>query len=356
MRFGLIFLIFCCLWSTTTEASLRGGFLVQIQPQDLPPSGSTAVYPELGIYHLAAKPLITSQFKNVWSNDEIQIEPEPVIVLPWEPVPIDWNLQWTQARQAQTLTKGAGVVVAVLDSGITETDETRGRVRYDLGYDFVNERPEAKDDFGHGTQVASLIIGTTLGVAPEAQVLPIKFLDKNGMGSIADSIRAFRWAIQKKVPIINASWGNPSWSWSLWSTVYKAAQQSLVVASAGNQGVDLKDAPNYPASFNFSGIITVGATDIHDKLSGFSNYGSKVHLAAPGQNVRAMSMTNAVQEVSGTSFSTPAVSGTAALVLALHPQESNDLKKCLSATVDRPPLNVKSRGRVNTLRAVEKCL
>lgn len=347
MRWMLLLLI-----PLNLQAAIRGGYLIETAN---PPPGARSVYPELNIWHVNEISTLAADTIN-YPNTDIHLDDEPILIQPWEPVPIDWNLQWTQARQAQKVSTGRGIRIAVLDSGVNNNPELGGRVLYSQGYDFVNEKVEARDDRGHGTQVATLAAGRTLGVAPEALIIPIKFLDKNGVGSLADTLRAFRWAMEKNAQVINASWGNPSWSWRLYDVVYKASENSVVVAAAGNQGRDLKDSPNYPASYNFSGVVSVGSSDVRDHLSGFSNYGKKVYMAAPGQGVRTLNLEDQEIEVNGTSFAAPAVSGAVALILAKNSNLTPyQVKKCLEY-VDRPPLNVKTRGRLNVLRSLQKCL
>jgi subtilisin family serine protease len=125
-----------------------------------------------------------------------------------------------------------------------------------------------------------------------------------------------------EVRIINASWGGPDGSMgdALSEAIQEAGRRGiLVVAAAGNNAVDLKDQPFYPASYPLDNIVSVAAVAPLGGLASFSDYGSTVTLAAPGVNIRMPTVGSSYTYDQGTSFATPIVSGAAALLLARQP-------------------------------------
>src|SRR5205085_760750 len=119
--------------------------------------------------------------------------------------------------------------------------------------------------------------------------------------------------------IINLSLGGPSTSSSLQSAInYAWSKNIVIVAAAGNAG---NSTPEYPAAC--SNVVAVSATDSNDALASFSSYGSDVALSAPGVNITTTTMDGGYGTVSGTSFSSPIVSGLVALMATINPQLSN---------------------------------
>ncbi|OPY66776.1 MAG: Thermophilic serine proteinase precursor [Syntrophorhabdaceae bacterium PtaU1.Bin034] len=225
-------------------------------------------------------------------------------------MPAAWDLQ-----------KGSNsVVVAVLDTGV-DYRQTPGRGHPDLqaniwknpgetsctngidddgngyiddcyGWDFVLDTNDPADCGGHGTHVAGTIgavgnngIGIT-GVNWNVRIMPLRGLGL-GDGNDADMIEAIDYARRNGARIINASWGGPVDSGPLKSAIEAfTAAGGLFVAAAGNDGVDIDSAPQYPGAWQIDGMITVAASDQDDGLASFSNYGlTSVHVAAPGVSI-----------------------------------------------------------------------
>lgn len=294
-----------------------------------------------------------------------------------------WGLIKVKAPTAWNVTQGSGATVAVLDSGIAldhpdlvsnfwenkdevldgKDNDHNGFVDDLYGADWVRGDGTPDDEEGHGTHVAGTIAATAddgnpaVGVAPQAQVMPLKFLDSEGTGNVGDAIAAIDYAIDKHVSVINASWGGPDRSAALEDAIRRAGDAGIVfVAAAGNDGTNNDGDANFPASLDLPNLISVAATDEQNKLADFSNYGSRtVDVAAPGVNI--MSTVGASYEAwSGTSMATPHVSGIAALLNSVEPGASAagivDAIKFGSRKIDTLAGRVESGGLADAVGAL----
>jgi subtilisin family serine protease len=270
------------------------------------------------------------------------------------------------------------VVIGVVDTGIdynhpdlaaniwTNPDEIPGNGIDDdgngyiddvHGWDFVNNDNDPIDDNGHGSHVAGTIGGVgnngigVAGVNWRVKLMPLKFLNASGSGSTTAAIQAINYAANKKVRITSNSWGGGQSSRALQDAIKNS--DALFVAAAGNSGSSTK---MYPAGYSLDNIIAVAATDHNDLLASFSNFGTWVHLAAPGVNVFSTYANDGYATLSGTSMATPHVSGAAALVMAYNPVlPILDVKNRLLQTVDvLPGLSgkVSTSGRLNVQKAL----
>src|SRR5262245_44010751 len=296
---------------------------------------------------------------------------------------IDAPEAWNFATSLST------VIVAVLDTGVdythpdlaaamwTNTAEANGQPGVDddgdgfvddiHGYDFVNNDGDPMDDHYHGTHVAGTIAAVAnngigiAGVAPNAQIMALKFLDSSGNGTTANAIRALNYAVQMGATISNNSYGGSTASDAdplFAEAIHNAAASGhIFVAGAGNSGTNNDVAGFYPANFNLDNIVSVAATDDNDQLASFSNYGATtVDLAAPGVNIYSTSPGNSYRTLSGTSMATPHVTGVMALVRGEHPDWTYQqvIAQVLN-TVDYVPSldgKVATAGRLNAARAV----
>jgi subtilisin family serine protease len=165
--------------------------------------------------------------------------------------------------------------------------------------------------FGHGT----MVLGLVHLVAPTAQLLPLKAFHSDGSGNLSDIIRAVYYAVQNGAKVINMSFDLSPNSTEFASALNYATQNNLIcVASAGNDGVE---EIVYPAAYQ-SNVMGVASTSNTDARSTFSNYGDAiVWLAAPGENIVSTYPFGTYATSSGTSFSAPLVSGTAALLVQM---------------------------------------
>ncbi|MEP7340786.1 MAG: S8 family serine peptidase, partial [Acidobacteriota bacterium] len=158
------------------------------------------------------------------------------------------------------------------------------------------------------------------GVMWKASILPLKALDATGSGAISDVVEAMDFAVAHGAAVINCSFGTSGFSQSLLDAINRAATAGvLVVASAGNSGQDLTNAPYYPAGYSAGNLISVAATTNYDQLAGFSNYSATlVQIAAPGVDVLTTTPGGNYGLISGTSAAAPLVVGVAGLLKTMR--------------------------------------
>jgi subtilisin family serine protease len=194
------------------------------------------------------------------------------------------------------------------------------------------------------------------------RLMAVKFLDANGEGDTAGAANAINYAVASGARVINASWSVPVRSQALRVAIRNAAGHGvLVVAAAGNEGMPSSRSPEFPASIGLPNVISVAATDKRDRLAGFSNYGRRIDLAAPGDSIYSTVPTwlraSGYTFFSGTSMAAPFVSGAAALYLARYPGSTKaQVRSALLRTVHRlPSLKRRTRtgGRLDVRRALQ---
>jgi thermitase len=241
------------------------------------------------------------------------------------------------APEAWALSRGAGVTVGVVDTGIDlGHPDLLGHIV--AGYDFVEDDDQAQDGFGHGTHVAGTIAAAengigVVGVAPDALVMPLRVLDSSGSGNSSDVASAFAYAGARGVRIVNASLGSSQPSMAERQAI-RDYPGTLFVVAAGNRGADNDGASReYPCTYDEPNVLCVGATDSSDDPASFSNYGATtVDLFAPGAITvstypRGMSSVldryfgtgDGYEIMEGTSMASPHAAGAAALTAALRP-------------------------------------
>jgi subtilisin family serine protease len=199
--------------------------------------------------------------------------------------------------------------------------------------------------FGHGTMTSGLVHLA----APKAQILPLKAFSSNGTGYLSNIVAALYYATQHHANVVNMSFDLTSNSPSLTQAVSYANKAGVVlVAAAGNENTS---AAVYPAALN-NYVVGIASTTNWDTRSSFSNYGSiDVLIAAPGENVVSTFPGGTYASASGTSFSSPLVAGTAALMLSARSSlNQNQAANALSHAVQlTPDLN---HGRLDVYQAV----
>lgn len=256
---------------------------------------------------------------------------------------IPWPLQRVLLDELWQDTKGKGVRVAVIDTGVDDDNiQLKSAVDASAGRDLLTpdkKNPGAGDDkrgktdgtvdeVGHGTKVAGIIAarprkGTGfVGLAPEAAIIPIRQNDENNTGNESTMATAIDHAVAKGAGVINISQDTtkplPTTS-PLNQAVQRAIRKKIVVvASAGNDGMDGKLKTTYPAAF--PGVLAVASSDRNNERAAFSQAGAFVGVAAPGVDVVSTVPGNGQCVDNGTSFSAPYVAGVAALLKAKYPK------------------------------------
>ncbi|WP_233625303.1 type VII secretion-associated serine protease mycosin [Actinoplanes sp. ATCC 53533] len=269
-------------------------------------------------------------------------EPEP-----WLGDPVrseQWHLKTLNLAGAWTYSSGAGVTVAVIDSGVDATHkDLQGQVL--PGLDLVDPDGDGDTDLvGHGTTVSALIAGRSddtagvVGIAPKAKILPVRVLDRDNRYDDAMIVaKGVRWAVDHGARVINLSLGGNGSSPALAAALdYAFAKDVVVVACTGNASASSSSGVWYPA--REPGVIAVaGMEKAGDVLWSGSITGKETVVTAPATQLFG-ARPGGYWRVQGTSFAAPMVSGTAALVRSRWPTMS------AAEVVNRIIKSAKDRG------------
>jgi large repetitive protein len=270
------------------------------------------------------------------------------------------------APEAWDIQKGnPNLVIGVIDTGVDYThpdlagniwtnpgeiagngidDDNNGYIDDTKGWDFAYNDNNPMDVYGHGTHVAGTIAGKgnngvgVTGVAWNAKIMPLKFLNDQGSGLTSNAIKAIEYSMAEGVKLTNNSWGGGAYSQALRNAIWLAGQQdgALFIAAAGNSSQNNDITPAYPASYNLANIISVAATDRTDARASFSSYGATtVDLGAPGVSIISTKPGATYASMQGTSMATPHVTGAAALLWSQNPTwTAQQVKDKLMQTTD----------------------
>ena len=217
---------------------------------------------------------------------------------------MDWGIRMLGIPNFWRYTKGAGINVAVLDTGV----DTRHRdlmANVKAAKDFTGSKVGVHDVSGHGTHCAGIIAARdnsfgVVGVSPQANLFIGKVLDDDGFGSERTIVDGINWAIRKKANIISMSFGSPYPSTEILHAIRTAIEQNIIViCAAGNEGPYM-DSVGYPAQFDE--VIAVGAVDSQLKVTDFSSRGNAVDIVAPGNNILSTYPPNGTAVLSCTSM------------------------------------------------------
>ena len=267
--------------------------------------------------------LVLTLIMTVYSSPEPQAYGEKINILaeesvtaqdinnapPWEVDQIDANVVYVQS-------KGEGVKIAILDTGI-DLDHPDLKVAGNVT--FVKDTTSGDDDNGHGTMIAGIIaaldntIGVT-GIVPEAEIYAVKILNQDGKGSYSDFLKGIEWAIDNDMQIINMSFGAPSaLPIAIQEVLIKAYEAGIVlIASNGND-------ENQVIAFSparYESVIAVGATNQKSiRTTSLCNHQS-IELLAPGTGILSTNKDGKYNVGSGSSYAAAYVSATAAQIIA----------------------------------------
>ncbi len=256
-----------------------------------------------------------------------------------------WFLDDMQAEQMWKVSRGEGVTVAVIDTGVDGSlPELRGQVME--GTDASNKPTGAHvDSEGHGTNIATLIAGTGAdggiqGLAPGVKILPVKAVPDSQADAIdALMARSIRYAADHQARVINISLAGDGDAVQYANTQtavdYALGKGSLIFAGSGNGG-DKGNQPEFPSSLR--GVVGVGAIDRQGKVAKFSTYGNQVGLVAFGEEIVAHCEKGPGYCIGrGTSQATAIASASAALIWAKHPDwTNNQVLRVMMDTAGKP--------------------
>jgi subtilisin family serine protease len=242
-----------------------------------------------------------------------------------------WEWAKIGLTDAQKISTGQGIIVAVLDTGLA-ADHPLLQSNIASGYDFVkmtgtfldagngldDNGNGAVDEFvGHGTHVAGIIVSA----APGVRIMPVRVLNSDGVGTYWEVSQGIRWAVDNGAKVISMSFTAPRLTSSLSDAIaYAAAHGVIVVAAAGNDD----PGPNYPAGYSDPlAVIGVGASDQNDAKASFSGgLPGDTDVFAPGVDIYSSFPYNGFALGTGTSMAAPIVAAEAAMLIARHPDWS----------------------------------
>lgn len=269
-----------------------------------------------------------------------------------------WHLSaigLTRARGAGFDGNGAGVTVAVLDTGIDSSHaEFQGKmiemVTYDVDSWTSRSSQPSIDTEGHGTHVAGLVGGRRVGVAPSATIVNGTMIP-GGEGSLSDFVLALEWAASRPdIAVVNMSAGIPGYIEGMEDAIADLLTLGVLpIIAIGNEGRNRTRSPG-----NYNSVLSVGACSKSGAVASFSGSGTYTvdhqiyrvpDLVAPGRSVTSSVQGGGYQQWDGTSMATPIVSGIAALILQKHPTISFlDLTDALQDTCEDLGVSIDRQG------------
>lgn len=274
--------------------------------------------------------LLSVEINQRWRvPEDPSVSPDTTFIDPYRQY--QWALDQLQAEQAWGLSTGAGQTIAVIDSGVRVHEDLTGR--FAQGTDFVDIGGNGRlTGDRHGTAVAGVIamqrnnnLGGA-GLAPDAAIMPVRILDDSGVSDFARLAKGIDFAVNNGATVINLSLASTGSSTTVQVAIQRAISGGIdVVAAVGNEfcqpgysgyGCPVWNPIEYPSSE--AGVIGVASTAQGDNQSSwFSNAGTQVDIAAPGEDILSVDPDDPALPYDlydGTSFSTPLVSATLALL------------------------------------------
>ncbi len=313
------------------------------------------------------KSLATTMTALAQRDDVLIVEPDYLVQLD-EPKPVradlpdraqaypndpyyqyQWHMPQVQSDAAWDINRGAGVIVAVVDTGVSRGSDLQCRTfvsPYDAITDTTGESA-ARDRNHHGTHVAGTIGQCThnntgvAGLAPDVKIMPVRVLDESGSGAMSQIGTGIRWAADHGADVINMSLGMDCYNAPYDSChdafvddaiAHAVSKDIVIVAAAGNSG---RSTPGYPA--NHPDVIAVAAVDYNRRLAPYSDHGSALSVSAPGgdlnQDANGDTYADGVLQetfdeygewgyyfLQGTSMASPHVAAAAALLRSYVPE------------------------------------
>lgn len=255
-----------------------------------------------------------------YGGPEVGIPPDTVASdMSFAMAPTLWHLPANTWSGIWGHTQGAGVVCAVLDTGMNDHAdlptplETRSFIRGESW----------RDGNGHGTHCAGTVLGRNgIGVAPAADLMVGKVLSNGGSGGSDGIAAGIRWAADEGADVISMSLGGGgAYEPTRQAIIYAESKGAVVVAAAGNAGFNGRNTIGYPGRFLES--LCVGAIQENGRIANFSSGGREVDVATPGQNIISASYRGGYTSMSGTSMATPFFAGLCCLIIEQQRREGH---------------------------------
>ncbi|MFC2059347.1 S8 family peptidase [Chloroflexota bacterium] len=250
---------------------------------------------------------------------------------------LPWGVDRIDAEQVHAFNKGAGVKVAVLDTGI-DLDHPDLLLAGDVT--FVEGTTSGDDDNGHGTKVAGVIAALdneigVVGVAPEVELYSVKVLNDSAIGDVSDILAGIEWAVENRMDVMNMSFASYL---QFPASVHDAIELAydtgiLMVAGAGNNGNPEGTGDNITYPARYSEVIAVGGTDAQDNRWAASSTGPALELMAPGVSVETTAI-GGYGTLTGTSIASPHTTGVGALLIASLMESNQDVRQRMRQTVE----------------------
>jgi subtilisin family serine protease len=232
---------------------------------------------------------------------------------------LDWGLKAINAPEVWMKTKGEGVKILLIDTGI-DTDHKDLKDSFKIGYNFFERNNDVEDVEGHGSHVAGVLVGKHTGVAPEAELHVVKVLNNSGKGTFASVMDGITYAINYRFDIICMSLGIPFEPSSFFQERFAQAHNAgiTMVCATGNQG---DSEALYPAKMNE--VIAVGGLDKELSVASFSN--GEYDVLAPSVEILSTYMNGKYARLTGTSMASPLVAGSIALMISHYRKQGREL-------------------------------
>jgi thermitase len=288
------------------------------------------------------------------------VEPNLLYRAAWTPNDPGYAQQWgfpkISAPAAWDTARGSSsVVIAVVDTGVQRTHPDLD-AKIVPGYDYVQNDSAPDDGNGHGTHVAGTAAAETnnatggAGTCPDCRIMPVRVLDNNGSGTLANVAKGITYAADNGAQVINLSLGGGGTSTLQQAVDYAAGKGAFLACAAGNSNTSSTSSA-YPGAY--ANCFAVASTTSSDARSSFSNYGSWVEVAAPGSSIYSTWINGGYNTINGTSMAAPHVAGLAGLLAAqgLTGTQSRD-RICSTADKITGTGSLWTCGRINAAAAV----
>lgn len=244
-----------------------------------------------------------------------------------EPI-VDWGVDVIKAPHVWSKTKGEGVSVMVIDTGL----DIHPDIDYKFAMNLVDRDYNFKDNNGHGTHVAGLIASKTTGVAPNVDLYIAKVLDDKGHGNMSSVMDGITLAINQKIDILCLSLGvKHRLPIGVQQRIIQAYEAGVtIVCAVGNEGATELE---FPA--RMEQVIAVGGVDKNLEVTNFSNHAYEIDIVAPSVDILSTYTNGKYARMSGTSMASPLVAGGLALVKSYYRKKGvelspDDIKKMIT--------------------------